>query len=96
MDVFHHSDFEMDLPPLSCTTRNLSGGSYAGPAWVLFVCTQIPLFVPGLFVFALLDNVPFVHMLFGSHIAHLVYSLPSPGRRSSDLLSLDLLCQVCT
>ncbi len=96
MDVFHHSDFEKDLPPLSRATRNLSGGSYAGPTRVLFVCTRIPLFVSGLFVFALPDNVLFVPTLFGSHIALLVYNLPSPGKGSSDLLSLDLLCQVCT
>ncbi len=84
------------FPPFPHATRDLSGGSYAGPAWVLFVCTWIPFFVPRLSVFALSDNVLFVHTLFGSHITHLVYSLPSPGRRSSNLLSLDLLCQVCT
>ncbi len=82
--------------PLSRATCNLSGWLHTGPTQVLFVCTRIPLFIFGLFVFVRPDNVPFVRTLFGSHIAHLVYSLPSPGRRSSDLLSLDLLCQVCT
>ncbi len=51
------------------------------------------LFVPRLFMFVLSDNALFVPTMFGSHIALLVYSLPSPGKGSSDLLSLDLLCQ---
>ncbi len=62
-------------------------------AQTLFVCTWVSLFVSRLFVLVLLDNALFVPTMFGSHITHLVYSLPSPGERSLDLLSLDLLCQ---
>ncbi len=52
--------------------------------------TWVSLFVFRLFVFVLVDNVLFVPTMFGSHIVHLVFSLPFPGMRSLDL-SLDLL-----
>ncbi len=77
-----------------CNPRPLTEGPMPDPpGFYLFVLGFHCLYPDCLCLHSRTMSRLFTHCLVRT-LAHLVYSLPSPGRRSSDLLSLDLLCQV--